>query len=82
MEWKKKGSGKHYKIKGIHTYPPQIVSANKMEVDLHKGDIEWVVELHILEAAGKGALVHLDVQSILDRYPTIFGDIPLGRPPD
>ena len=34
MEWTEKGSGKHQKIKGIHTYPPQIVSAHRMEADL------------------------------------------------
>ena len=36
MEWTERESGKHQKIKGISTYPPQIFSAHKMEADLRK----------------------------------------------
>ena len=54
MELTEKENGKHQKIKGIHTYPPQVVSAHKMEVYLCRGDIEWAVELHLFEAGGKG----------------------------
>ena len=82
MEWTKNGSGKHQKIKDIHTYPPQIVSAHRMEADFHIGDIEWVVELRLSEAGSKDSSLHLDVQSILDRYSTVFGYIPHGRPSD
>ena len=53
-----------------------------MEADLHRGDVEWAVELHISEVRDKESPVHLDVQSLLDRYSTVFGDIPPGKPPD
>ena len=45
MEWTDKKTGRHEKIRGMHTYPPQTVSAHRMEADFRKGDIEWVVEL-------------------------------------
>ena len=57
MEWTKKGNGKHQKIKGIHTYPPQIVSAHRMEKNLRRGDIEWAVEMHFLEDGSKDSSV-------------------------
>ena len=82
MEWTDKKSGKHVMIRGMHTYPPQTVSAHRMEADFRNGDIKWVVELPISEAGVTGQPVHLDVQSILDRYSTVFGDITLGQPPD
>ena len=63
----------------MNTYPPQVVSAHRMEADLHRGDVAWVVELHISEVKGKDSPVHPDVQSLLDRYSTIFGDIPPDR---
>ena len=50
MEWDDKKTGKHEKIRGMHTYPPQTVSAHRMEAGFRKGDIEWAVELHALEA--------------------------------
>ena len=53
-----------------------------MEADFRKGDIEWVVELRVSEAGSTGQAVHPDVQTILDRCATVFGDIPPGQPPD
>ena len=53
-----------------------------MEADLRRGDVEWAVELHISEVKGKDSPVHPDVQSLLDQYSTVFGDIPPRRPPD
>ena len=82
MEWHDKKTGKHEKIRGMHTYPPQTVSAHRMEADFWKGDIEWVVELWASEAETTGQVVHPDIQAILDRYDAVFGDIPPGRPPD
>ena len=82
MEWTNKKSDKHVMIRGMHTYPSQTVSAHRMEVDFRKGDIEWAVELRISEAGATGQAVHPDVQSILDRYATVFWDILPGQPPD
>ena len=53
-----------------------------MEADFQKGDIEWAVELHVSEVGSTRWAVHPDVQSILDRYATVFGEIPPRQPPD
>eukprot|EP00253_Pinus_taeda_P036261 PITA_36261 len=44
--------GKLDLLRGMHSYPPQTVSAHMMEVNLGHGDIEWVVELRVSEARG------------------------------
>eukprot|EP00253_Pinus_taeda_P004408 PITA_04408 len=82
MEWDDEKTGRHEKIGGHHTYPPQTVSVHQMEAVFRKGDIEWVVELRALEAGTTGQTVHPKIQSILDRYAIVFGEIPLGQPPD
>ena len=82
MGWIDKKSGKHVMIRGMHTYPPQTVSAHWMEADLRKGDIEWAVELRASEACSTRQTIHPEVQTILDRYATVFGEILPGQPPD
>lgn len=82
MEWTDKKTGRHEMLRGMHTYLPQTVSAHRMEADFWKRDIEWAVELRVSKAGSTGQAVHPDVQSILDRYATIFGDIPPGQPPN
>ena len=66
----------------MHTYPPQTISTHRMEANFWKGDIEWAVELRVSEAGSTRQAVHPDVQTILDRYATVFGEIPPGQPPD
>eukprot|EP00253_Pinus_taeda_P033610 PITA_33610 len=82
MEWNDEKTGRHEKIRGQRTYPPQTVSTHRMEVVFWKGDIEWAVELRASEARTTGQTVHPEIQSILDRYAIVFGEIPPGRPPD
>eukprot|EP00253_Pinus_taeda_P009528 PITA_09528 len=82
MEWDDEKTGRHEKIQGQHTYLPQTVSAHRMEADFRKGDIEWAVELCASKAGTIGQTVHLEIQSILDRYAIVFGEIPRGQPPD
>ena len=53
-----------------------------MEAVFQRGDIEWAVELHASEAGTTWQTVHPEIQSILDRYATVFGEIPPGQPPD
>lgn len=74
--------GKPMVLRGMHSYPPQTVSAHWMEADLRHGDIAWVVELRISKAGGKTTPPHPDIEAVLDKYPVVFGDIPLGQPPD
>ena len=38
-------------LRGMHSHPPQFVTANRMEADLRKGDIAWAVECRIPETA-------------------------------
>ena len=40
------------------------------------------MELRVSEAGSTGQAVHPYVQSILDRYATVFGEIPPGQSPD
>eukprot|EP00253_Pinus_taeda_P027462 PITA_27462 len=82
MEWDDEKTERHDKIQGQHTYPPQTVSAHRMEAVFRKGDIEWVVELRASEAGTTGQTVHPEIQSILDRYAIMFGEIPRGQPPN
>ena len=82
MEWDDEKRGRHEKIRGQHTYPPQTISAHRMEAVFQKGDVEWAVELHASKARTIGQTVHPEIQSILDQYATEFGEIPLGHPPD
>lgn len=82
MDWTDKKTGRHENIQGMHTYPPQTILAHQMEVDFRKGDIEWAVELRVSEAGSTGQAIHPDVHSILDRYATIFGEIPPRQPLD
>jgi len=82
MEWDDEKIGRYEKIWGQHTYPPQIVLAHQMEAVFQKGDIEWVVELRASELGTTGQIVHSEIQSILNQYAIIFGEIPSGQPPD
>eukprot|EP00253_Pinus_taeda_P002225 PITA_02225 len=82
IEWHDEKTGRHEKIRGQHTYSPQIVSAQWMEAVFRKGDIEWVVELRASEPGTTGQTVHPEIQSILNRYAAVFGEILPGQPPD
>eukprot|EP00253_Pinus_taeda_P036497 PITA_36497 len=74
--------GKHEKIRGQHTYLPQTMLAHRMEAVFRKGDIEWAVELRGSDAGTTRQTVHPEIQSILDLYAIVFGEIPPGQPPD
>lgn len=66
----------------MHSYPPQSVSAHRMEANLRHGDIAWAIELRILEVGGKATSPHPDIQAVLDKYLVVFGDISPGQPPN
>ena len=82
MEWDDKKTGKHEKIRGMHTYPPQTVSAHRMEANFQKGDIGWAVDLRASETETTEKTVHPEIWTILDSYATVFGEILPGQPPD
>eukprot|EP00253_Pinus_taeda_P007541 PITA_07541 len=82
MEWDDEKTGRHEKIQGQHTYPPQTVSAHRMETVFRKGDIKWAVKLRASEPGTTGQTVHPEIQSILDRYAIVFREIPPGQSSD
>ena len=65
MEWDDEKTGKHEKIRGQRTYPPQIVSTHWMEAVFRKGDVEWAVELRASKARTTRQIVHPEIQSNL-----------------
>ena len=60
-------------LRGMHSYPPQIVYAHRMEANLRCDDIEWVVELRILETRGMKQQTHSDILALLERHQVVFG---------
>lgn len=75
--------GKKVVLRGMHSYPPQFVTTNRMEADLRKGDISWVVKCRILEIGTRARAQqhHPDILTVLQRHQTVFGEILLGHPP-
>ena len=68
MEWMDRKSGKHLMIRGVHTYPSQIASRQKIELDLRHGSKDPTV---------------LSIMQITLAHDTLlFSGIPLGKPPD
>lgn len=63
-------------LRGMYSYSPQTVSAHQMDIDLRHSDIESTMELRISEAGGHPKPPHPNIQTILDRYPIVFGNIP------
>ena len=70
-------------LRGMHTYPNQVVSFHNMRSILRHGDIEWVVECFITSPKP-----HLnisknpkEIENLLSKYEKVFGDLPRGRPP-
>lgn len=70
--------GKLVVSRGMHSYPPEKISMHKMELDLRHGDIDWVLELRILEVGGPKQQTHPNILDLLENHHTIFGEIPLG----
>ena len=68
-------------IEGHAFLPPQAMSAHRMEVDLIHGYIPWAMELHISKT-GKWKQQHPYILALQEKHLVVFGDIPLGRPPD
>eukprot|EP00253_Pinus_taeda_P036040 PITA_36040 len=73
-KWDDEKTGRHEKIQGQHTYPPQTVSARRMEAVFWKGDVEWEVDLCASEVGTTGQTVHPEIQSILDQHPKAYRD--------
>ena len=77
-------NGKLVVLKGINTYPNQVVSSHSMRSIMRHGDIEWAAECLI---TSQGTTIdiahhHEDIQKILRKLKRVFGDLPHGRPPE
>ena len=68
----------------MHAYPPKVVTSNQMEADVRHGDIVWAVEFRIMEKkpVEQQKEYSPDIMALLQKYQKVFGDIPLGRPPN
>ena len=76
--------GKLVVLKGINTYPNQVISPKSMRYVMRHGDIEWVVEFQI-NTKGTTAKVSSwpkDIKKLLHKHKRVFEDFPQGRPPD
>ena len=80
----KNSKGKPILLRGMHTYPNQMVSSRNMRTILRHGDIEWVIEFLIAYSKPqlKVAKHPKDIEQLLRKYERVFGYLPLGRPPD
>ena len=71
-------------LRGMHTYPDQVVSSHSMRSTLRHGDIECDVECLITSSRPHlKVLKHPEeIEHLLSKYENVSGDFPLGRPPD
>eukprot|EP00253_Pinus_taeda_P032946 PITA_32946 len=69
MEWDDEKTGRHEKIQGQHTYPPQTVSAHRMEAVFRKGD-----KVGSGAACIKGRDYRADVITTPYRHPKAYRD--------
>ena len=80
----KNSEGKPILLRGMHTYPNQVVSSHAMRSILRHGDIEWVVECLITSYKPHLKVVKhtKEIEQLLGKYEKVFGDITPGRTPD
>jgi hypothetical protein len=76
--------GKRVVLRGMNTYPPKVVTAKKMEAVMRHDDIPWVAVFQISVQKPKGGETNFqrEIKALLKKHQKVFGDIPLGRPPD
>ena len=79
----KNSEGKPILLRGMHTYPNQVVSSHSMRFILRPGDIEWVSEFLITYSKPhlKVSKHPQETEQLLSKYEMVFGDLPLRRPP-
>ena len=80
----KDADGKSIVLKGMNTYPTQLISPNSMRKILRHGDTEWVVECQI---TNEGTIVKFsyqpkDIKKLMHKHKGVFENLPHGRPTD
>ena len=80
----KNSEGKPTLLRGMHTYPNQVVSVHNMRSILRHGNIEWAAKC--LTAYPKPHLKVAkhpkEIKQLLSKYERVFGDLPPERPPN
>ena len=80
----KNSEGKPILLRGMHTYPNQVVSSHIMRSILRHRDIEWVVECLITSPKPhlKVSKHSNEIEQLFSKYERFFEDLTPGRPPD
>ena len=80
----KNSEGKPILLRGMDTYPNQVVSSHSMRSILGHGDIEWIFECLITYSKPhlKVSKHPKEIEQLLSKYERVFGDLPPGRPLD
>ena len=67
-------------LRGMHTYPNQVVSYHIMKSILRHGDIEWDSKCLITYPKTHLNITknHKYIEQLLSKYEKVFGDLPLG----
>ena len=70
----KDAEGKLVVLKGMNTYPNQVISANSIRSILRHGDIEWVAEYYITNegTTSKVSYQPKDIKKLLHKHKGIF----------
>ena len=76
--------GKRVVLRGMNTYPPKLVSSQRMEAVLRHDDIEWSTKcLVTFRKPPENNTQHpTDIQALLQKHEKVFRDLPAGRPLD
>ena len=71
-------------LKGMNTYPRQVISANSMRYILRHGDIEQDSKCHITNegTTAKVSYHPKDIKRLLRKHKRFFENLPHGRPHD
>jgi hypothetical protein len=66
--------GKRVVLRGMHTYPPKVVSSQKMEVVFRQGVIDWAVEcfISVQRPSEQTQQYPTDIQELLQKHEKVF----------
>ena len=71
-------------MRGMNTYPPKLVSSQRMEATLRQGDIEWSTKCLVFfrKPLENNTQHPRDIHELLQKNEKVFRDLPTGRPPE
>ena len=72
--------GKRVVFRGMNTYPPKLVSSQRMEIVLIHEDIEWSAECLVTsrKPPDNNSQHPTDIQELLQKHERVFRDISAG----